>query len=58
MYRRIADSSSHPIHLVGGGALNAAMQAMIEKELGSVVVVPEHPQTVVALGAGIIAAGG
>lgn len=55
MYKRISSSSHFPVHLVGGGALNHAICTLIEKELNAVVIVPENPQIIIALGAGIIA---
>jgi predicted CoA-substrate-specific enzyme activase len=40
----------------GGPAKNAGLRAAIEAELGHRVVVPRHPQLVVALGAALVAA--
>jgi predicted CoA-substrate-specific enzyme activase len=40
----------------GGPAKNTGLRAAIEEELGHPVVVPRHPQLVVALGAALIAA--
>jgi len=55
MYKRV-DPSGSLVHLVGGGALNPAICNLLEKEFRATIVVPENPQIVVALGAGIIAA--
>jgi predicted CoA-substrate-specific enzyme activase len=54
MHKRIAETAQ-PVHLVGGGALNSALQKLLGEELGTSVVVPPHPQWVVALGASIAA---
>jgi predicted CoA-substrate-specific enzyme activase len=40
----------------GGPARNAGLRAALEGELGQPVVVPRHPQLVVALGAALVAA--
>ena len=55
MYKRISSSSHLPAHLVGGGALNHAIRKLLEKELHTTVIVPDNPQIIIALGAGIIA---
>ncbi len=55
MYKRIS-SSRFPVHLVGGGALNPAIRYLLREELQTNIVAPGNPQTVIALGAGIIAA--
>lgn len=55
MYKRISSSSNTTVHLVGGGALNCAIGALLAKELNVTVCVPDNPQILVALGAGIIA---
>jgi predicted CoA-substrate-specific enzyme activase len=54
MHKRVA-STGEPVHLVGGGALNSALQTLLSRELATSVVVPLNPQWVVALGASIIA---
>lgn len=54
MYKRIS-SLNFPVYLVGGGALNPALKVLLQQELETDVVVPDNPQTVIALGAGIIA---
>jgi predicted CoA-substrate-specific enzyme activase len=40
----------------GGPAMNKGLRAAVEAELGHQVVVPRHPQLVVALGAALVAA--
>ena len=40
----------------GGPAKNTGLRAALEHELGFSVVVPRHPQLVVALGAALVAA--
>ena len=43
------------VAVVGGVALNKGLINIVEQELGFKVMVPEVPQIVAALGAGIIA---
>jgi predicted CoA-substrate-specific enzyme activase len=43
------------IAVTGGVALNAGLVDILEKELGTGVMVPEVPQTVAALGAAVVA---
>jgi len=43
-----------PCAICGGGALNTALVAAIERTLGTSLLVPPHPQLVTALGAAII----
>jgi len=50
------DTSRSTIHLTGGGALNRAVAVLLEKELGVTIAIPEDPQSIVALGAAVIAA--
>lgn len=49
------DISLSTIHLTGGGALNRALAVFLEAELGVTVIVPDDPQSIVALGAAVIA---
>jgi (R)-2-hydroxyacyl-CoA dehydratese activating ATPase len=55
MHKRIAKDSL-PVILAGGGALNSAIAQLLEYELNCPVTVAEHPQTVTATGAALIAA--
>jgi activator of 2-hydroxyglutaryl-CoA dehydratase len=41
--------------LTGGGARNKALSLAVEEALNKAVYIPEHPQTMVALGAAIAA---
>jgi len=56
MYKRLGHIAS-PIHLVGGGALNSAIGALLENELHVQVIVPNNPRIIVALGAACIVEG-
>ena len=47
-----------PVLLCGGVGHNACVRAQLEELLGEPVLVPGNPQTVVALGAALLAAGG
>lgn len=49
------DTSHSMVHLTGGGALNKAVAVLLEKELGVPIIIPEDPQSIVALGAAVIA---
>ena len=51
MIRRVGQRGSYAF--VGGGARNAALVRSVEEALNKPVHVPEHPQTVMALGAAI-----
>lgn len=46
---------AQPIAITGGGALNHALVASIEKQLGLLAFVPDQPQLVGAIGAAILA---
>jgi len=54
MVRRV--SQKEVVCFVGGGARNRALVKTVEESLNKKVYVPEHPQTMVALGAAIAAA--
>jgi predicted CoA-substrate-specific enzyme activase len=54
MYKRLS-VSPHTVHLVGGGALNPCLKALLEDELHVTVSVPANPRIVVAWGAAVIA---
>jgi len=57
MFKRLSDTACS-IYLVGGGALNPCTRNLLERELQVTVLVPANPQTVVALGAAVIASQG
>ena len=55
MLKRVSLQPDFPVYLVGGGALNRAIGKLIEKNLSIVVRIPDNPQIIAALGAGVIA---
>lgn len=57
MYKRLGSPCS-TVFLAGGGALNSCTKSLLEDRLRVSVAVPSNPQTVVALGAAVIAGQG
>ena len=54
MYKRLGVDCTE-VALAGGGALNPAMVQLISKEIGVTVTVPPNPQSIIALGAALVA---